>query len=217
MNNDLKELKPLGEPLNKANLNSNAPAEQNQAGALEKDSNKKDYSVLIFFVLSALFIGFVIYNMVSTKIYLKKVAEKRAAFQKAYAEQQKQIAAEGAAQKRLIPQAEDGFYVEPPVEEQKRVSSTELLMKAVEAEKGAIQTEEQKQQALDYGAQVAAYEAQVKAQQQAAQQKVQQPTLNRASQPQPTQRANTQQAAATQTQQEGGTKLNKLETRRIFK
>lgn len=215
MNNDLGELKPLGEPSNKANLNSNAPAEQNQAGALEKGNTKKDYSVPIFFVLVALFIGFVIYNMISTRIYLRKVAEKRAAFQKAYAEQQKQIAAEQKKQERFIPQTQDGFYVDPPVEQQNRPSSTDLLMQAASAERQA----QQQTETLDYGAQVAAYEEQVKAQQQAAQQRTQQPqTVNMPrTQQQARPAVQTTAKPAAQKTEESGTKINKLETRRIFK
>lgn len=99
------------------------------------------------------------------------------------------------------------------------VPSTDLFLKAVQAEKGAQQQQEQPQ-VLDYGAQVAAYEAQAKAQQQKAVQNTGNQQAYTA--PLPSQRqtgvaANTNTASSAQPEKQQETKLNKLETRRIFK
>ena len=100
------------------------------------------------------------------------------------------------------------------------VPSTDLFLKAVQAEKGDTQQQAQPQ-ILDYGSQVAAYEAQAKAQREAAVRQTVAPQANTTSVPSrqtgAAAVANKNPASLIQPEKQQETKLNKLETRRIFK
>lgn len=211
MDNKFNELKPMEQ----MKIDTKTDAEKVEVSA----EGKKDYSVIIFFLLIALFISYIVYDSINTKRYLKRIAQERAANQKAYAEEQVRITAEEEAARKVQAEAEEERK-RYALEEEGKVPSTDLFLKAVQAEKGDTQQQAQPQ-ILDYGSQVAAYEAQAKAQREAAVRQTAAPQANATSVPSrqtgAAAVANKNPASLIQPEKQQETKLNKLETRRIFK
>ncbi len=170
--------------------------------------NIKVIAIVIYFIL---FVSVLIYQHYATARVVEK-ADRAIQRQKEYSQTVTAPAAVAPEQNMQI----NAAVVQEDYKES--VPSTDLFLKAVESEKGEQQ--QGQPQILDYGAQVAAYEAQAKAQQQKAAQQPQSPQAYTA--PLPPQRqtgavVNRNPAPLTQQEKEQGTKLNKLETRRIFK
>lgn len=173
--------------------------------------NIKLIAIIIYFILS-----------VSTLIYQKYTTAKVVEKADRAIQRQKEYSQKVKTEETFIP--EQSLPVNAAVVQEgytQNVPSTDLFLKAVAAEKGDAQQQPQPQ-VLDYGAQVAAYEAQAKAQQERATKQVAQqaPAQQAYTAPAPQQRqavVNKSAAPLTQQEKEQGTKINKLETRRIFK
>lgn len=176
--------------------------------------NIKLIAIIIYFILS-----------VSTLIYQKYTTAKVVEKADSAIQRQKEYSESIKTEESVIPQqSADINAVVVEDNGSQNVPSTDLFLKAVEAEKGEQQQQAQPQ-ILDYGAQVAAYEAQAKAQQEKAAQQAaaRQATAAQAytapmqQQVQPSAAANKMAASPVTAEKPQETKLNKLETRRIFK
>lgn len=172
--------------------------------------NIKVIAIIIYFILS---VSMLIYQKYATA----KVVEKA----DRVIQRHKQYSQTVQAEQSFTPQ--ENLPINAPVEEERykeSVPSTDLFLKAVQAEKGDTQQQAQPQ-ILDYGSQVAAYEAQAKAQREAAVRQTVAPQANTTSVPSrqtgAAAVANKNPASLIQPEKQQETKLNKLETRRIFK
>lgn len=211
------ELKPLQQNI------VNTPAadtKKSAAGVNNTDGDEKKISkkvgLTIFFVYLAGAIIFIIYSHISFKNFKADIRAKRAAAEKV--DEERRVKDQDLQQERTIYVPEEAVY-DANVQEQNRVPSTDLFLKAAQAEKGEDQ--QAQPQVLDYGAQVAAYEAQVKAKEQQAgvRQAAGTPQTYTAPVQQRPQQAGAVKSPTSliQPEKQQETKLNKLETRRIFK
>lgn len=248
------ELKRLGDS---PNGGTNNIVKQSAAGIqkpaaeganINKPSLKKRFIFvllrIIFFYMLASF-GIVAYQSYSTQKFREKIAAERAEFMKAYEAQQAQLEQEKKAEGLLQRRPELSVYIDPAQETEvnTRVSSTDLFLQSVKSERVAegIVDQTQQEQVLDYGAQVAAYDAQIKAQEEAEAAKIAAQEAQRRAQEQNAAYSVKQyQAGQVQSKpktvvaqpkkvqqqkvvppnnkkQEQGTQVKKLETRRIFK
>ncbi len=174
--------------------------------------NIKVIAVIVYFIL---FFSVLIYqNYTTTKVVER--ADREIQRQKAYSEQIR-AEEEAAASSSQDVKINTGLVQQDYTES---VPSTDLFLKAVQAEKGG-QAQQNQPQILDYGAQVAAYEAQANAQKATA---ARQAPTGQVGSPVsvPSQMGtaavnNTNTSPRVQAEKQQETKLNKLETRRIFK
>ena len=165
--------------------------------------------IIVYFVLSISFLAYQHYR--SAEIIAR--ADREIQRQKEYSETLKDSATPEPQEEVQISAAVAGEGY------QENVPSTDLFLKAAQAEKGEQQ--QVQPQVLDYGSQVAAYEAQVKAkeQQAGARQAAGTPQTYTAPVQQRPQQAGAVKSPTSliQPEKQQETKLNKLETRRIFK
>jgi hypothetical protein len=155
------------------NLNQNtAPAAGGTPDTPCPERQAKPYSpkkaFLLFFIYIIALVGFLIYKISADQKWMDDFKARRAAFEKAYAEQEALRAREAAQNGGASVGRGNPFNIAPvQMQRQERVSSAELFERAARRQAGPQQVTRPQEQ-LDYGAQVEAYRAQLKAQEEAA-------------------------------------------------